>query len=187
LESDRPSLRRSRPTLALHPRDHCSPDATGLVHALRDQHPPAGRRFLILSEEFASVLHALKKGNGHLSPLLRCAWDSGHLATPIAGLDTHQHPQATATHISLIAHITQRELADNLHRTEAHNGFANRCLWAWVERSNCLPEGGNLGAHELTPIARELRRALDWAAATPEILSAAMPRRANSGRIATPP
>jgi hypothetical protein len=128
--------------------------ATGLVHALRDQPPPADGRFLVLSEEFASVLHTLKKGNGHLSPLLRCAWDSGHLPT----------------HISLIAHITQRELAQNLHRTEAHNGFANRCLWAWVERSNCLPEGGNLGAHELTPIARELRRALDWAAATPEIL-----------------
>jgi hypothetical protein len=82
----------------------------------------------------------------------------------------HQHLQATGTHISLIAHITQRELAQSLHRTEAHNGFANRCLWTWVERSNCLPEGGNLGANELSAIARELRRALDWTAATSEIV-----------------
>jgi hypothetical protein len=37
------------------------------------------------------------------------------------------------------------------------------------ERSNCLPEGGNLHANELSAIARE-RRALDWAVATPEIL-----------------
>jgi hypothetical protein len=37
----------------------------------------------------------------HLSPLLRCAWDSGHLPT----LDMHHHLQATATHISLIAHM----------------------------------------------------------------------------------
>jgi hypothetical protein len=82
----------------------------------------------------------------------------------------HQHLHATGTHISLIAHITQRELAQNLHRTEAHNGFANRCLWTWVQRSNCLPEGGNLSPNALSAVARELRRALDWAAAAPEVL-----------------
>jgi hypothetical protein len=69
-----------------------------------------------------------------------------------------------------ISNITQRELAQSLHRTEAHNGFANRCLWTWVQRSNCLPEGGNLSANALSAVARELRRALDWASATPEIL-----------------
>ena len=82
----------------------------------------------------------------------------------------HQHLQATGSHISLIAHITQREFAQNLHRTEAQNGFANRCLWAWVQRSDCLPEGGSLSGGDLSPVAHELRRALDWAAATPEIL-----------------
>jgi hypothetical protein len=140
--------------------------ASGLVYALRDQQPPTDRRLLALSEEFASVLHTLKRANGHLSPLLRCAWDSGHLPT----LDMHQHLQATGTHTSLIAHITQRELAQNLHRSEAHNGFANRCLWAWVQRSNCLPEGGNLSPNELSAVACELRRALDWATAAPEVL-----------------
>jgi hypothetical protein len=140
--------------------------ATGLLHALRDQQPPTDRRLLALSEEFASVLHTLKSGRGHLSPLLRCAWDHGRLPTP----DMQQHLCATETHISLIAHITQRELAHNIHGTEAQNGFANRCLWAWVHRSNCLPDGGSLSAADLAPIARELRHALDWAAATPEIL-----------------
>jgi hypothetical protein len=140
--------------------------ANSLVDALRDRQPPTDLRLLALSEEFASVLHTLKSGNGHLSPLLRYAWDSGHLST----LDMHQNLQATGTHISLIGHITQRELTRNLHRTEAQNGFANRCLWVWVQRSNCLPEGGSLCADDLAPIARELRRALDWATATPEIL-----------------
>ena len=140
--------------------------ASGLVHALRDQQPPTDRRLLALSEEFASVLHTLKRANGHLSPLLRCAWDSGHLPN----LEMHQNLQATGTHISLIAHITQRELAQHLSRTEAQNGFANRCLWTWVQRGNCLPEGGSLSAADLSPVARELRRALDWTAATPEIL-----------------
>jgi hypothetical protein len=140
--------------------------ASGLVYALRDQQPPTDRRLLALSEEFASVLQALKRANGHLSPLLRCAWDTGHLPT----LDMHQHLQATGTHISLVAHITQRELTENLDRNQAHNGFANRCLWTWVQRSNCLPDGGSLSANELSAVARELRRAVDWATATPEVL-----------------
>jgi hypothetical protein len=129
-----------------------------LIYALRDQQPSTDRRLLALSEEFAAVLHSLRRNKGHLSPLLRCAWDSGDLRS-LNGL----HPiQATGTHISLIAHITQRELAENLHPTEAHNGFANRCLWTGVQRSQCLPEGGNMDAHELSAVAAELRRALDW-------------------------
>jgi hypothetical protein len=140
--------------------------ASGLVHALRDQEPPTDRRLLALLEEFASVLHTLKRANGHLSPLLRCAWDSGDLPN----VEMHQNLRATGTHISLIAHITQRELTQNLPRTETQNGFANRCLWTWVQRGNCLPEGGSLSAGDLSPVAGELRRALDWAAATPEIL-----------------
>ena len=140
--------------------------ANGLVSALRDQQSPTDRRLLVLSEEFSSVLHTLKCGNGHLSAMLRCAWDSGDLSTP----DMQQYLRATGTHISLVAHITQRELAEHLRRTEAHNGFANRCLWTWVHRCSCIPDGGSLSAGDLAPIARELRHALDWATAAPEIL-----------------
>jgi hypothetical protein len=129
-----------------------------LIHALRDQQPATDRRLLVLSEEFAAILHSLARARGHLSPLLRCAWDNGDLRS----LDGRSPIQASGTHISLVAHITQRELAQHLHPTEAHNGFANRCLWTLVQRSQCLPEGGNLGAHELSAVAAELRRALDW-------------------------
>jgi hypothetical protein len=129
-----------------------------LIYALRDQQPATDRRLLAFSEEFAAVLHSLRRNKGNLSPLLRCAWDSGDLRS----LDGRHPIQATRTHISLIAHITQRELTENLHPTEAHNGFANRCLWTAVQRSQCLPDGGNLDAHELSAVASELRRALDW-------------------------
>ena len=129
-----------------------------LIYALRDQHPATDRRLLAFSEEFAVVLHSLHRNKGHLSPLLRCAWDSGDLHS----LDGRRPIQATGTHVSLIAHITQRELTENLHPTEAHNGFANRCLWTAVQRSQCLPDGGSLGAPELSAVAAELRRALTW-------------------------
>src|ERR1700722_17425862 len=64
--------------------------ASALVHALRDQQPPTDRRLLALSEEFASILYSLKRAKGHLSPLLRNAWDSGDLLN----LDMQQHLQA---------------------------------------------------------------------------------------------
>jgi hypothetical protein len=136
--------------------------ASGLIHALRDEQLPTDRRLLLLSEEFASVLHVLGREKSHLSPLLRCAWDSGHLRT----LDRHQPLQATGTHISLVGHITQRELAQHLHRTDAHNGFVNRCLWTCVWRSQCLPEGGSPRPDDLSAIARELRRTVDWVSNT---------------------
>jgi len=142
--------------------------AAGLVHALRDQQPPTDRRLLAVAEEFASILHTIKRAQGHLSSLLRCAWDNGHLRM----LDGSDPLRATNTHISLIAHITERELAQHLDPTEAHNGFANRCLWTSVHRSQCLPSGGALRAHELMPITHQLRQALDWAGtATDTVLS----------------
>jgi hypothetical protein len=129
-----------------------------LIFALRDQQSATDRRLLAFSEEFAAVHHSLRRNKGHLSPLLRCAWDNGDLRA----LDGRHPIQATRTHISLIAHITQRELTESFHPTEAHNGFANRCLWTQVRRSQCLPEGGNPDAQELSAVATELRRALDW-------------------------
>src|ERR1700722_6284509 len=152
-EVDRPWVAERVTTARLTP--------AALIYALRDQEPATDRRLLAVSEEFAAVLHSVPRAQGHLSPLLRCAWDGSDLRS-LAGL----HPiQATGTHISLIAHITQRELEENLRPTEAHNGFANRCLWTAVQRSQCLPEGGNLGAHDLSAVAAERRGALDWVAA----------------------
>jgi hypothetical protein len=136
--------------------------SSGLIHALRDEQPPTDRRLLLLSEEFASVLHVLGREKSHLSPLLRCAWDSGHLRT----MDRHQPLQATGTHISLVGHITRHELAQHLHRSDSHNGFVNRCLWTAVGRSQCLPEGSSPKPEELSALAHQLRRIVDWVSNT---------------------
>jgi hypothetical protein len=82
----------------------------------------------------------------------------------------HHQLRATGTHLSLIAHITPRELTQTFQRDQAHNGFANRCLWTWVERSNCLSSGGSAPAEELSAIAGTLRSAVAWATARPQIL-----------------
>jgi hypothetical protein len=138
--------------------------ARGLIAMLGRQ--TGDRRLLLLAEELASVLHTMGRSRSQLSPLLRCAWDSATLRM----LDRDRLMQASGGHLSLIGHITQRELAESLHRTEAHNGFANRCLWACVQRTGCLPDGGSVDPQALSAIARGLRKAVEWAQAQPEIL-----------------
>ena len=108
-----------------------------ILHALRDQLPVTDRRLFLLSEEFASVLHALGREAGQLSPLLRCAWDGGDLRAQ----NGHRPVQVTAAHISIVGHVTKAELAHHLSHTESTNGFANRCLWTSVHRSKSLPDG----------------------------------------------
>jgi hypothetical protein len=142
------------------------PTAYGITHALRDQQPATDRRLFLLAEEFASVLHMLGQRTGQLSPLLRCAWDGGGLSVQNGNRLLH----ASGAHLSLVAHITESELAQYLSRTEAHNGFANRCLWTSVRRSQSLPEGGALPPDQLSSLARELRRTLNWAQSQTEIL-----------------
>jgi hypothetical protein len=142
------------------------PSALGIMNALRDQDPPTDRRLFLLAEEFASVLHMLGQRTGQLSPLLRCAWDGGDLAVSNGSYLF----QATNAHLSLVAHITESELAQHLTRIETHNGFANRCLWTSVHRGQSLPEGGSLPPDRLSALARELRRTLDWAQTPTEIL-----------------
>ena len=147
------------------------PTANSILHALRDQQPVTDRRLFLLSEEFASVLHVLGRETGQLSPLLRCAWDGGDLCAH----DGHRPVQATGAHISIVGHVTQSELAHHLSRTESHNGFANRCLWTSVRRSKSLPEGGSLPPEQLSAVACELRRTLDWVRGQNEILFSRTP------------
>ena len=112
------------------------------------------------------MLHVLGQRTGQLSPLLRCAWDGGNLS---AGNGRHLL-QATRAHISLVGHVTQSELAHHLTRVESHNGFANRCLWASVRRSNSLPEGSTVPPEQLAAVARELHRSLNWVQSQTELL-----------------
>jgi hypothetical protein len=113
-------------------------------------------RLLLLAEEFASVLHVLAQQHSLLSPLLRCAWDGGNLTR-------HDHDgESNTAHLSLVGHITQAELAPLFGRPESHNGFANRCLWATVRRSQFLPDGGRVPEDEQTALANNLREAFDW-------------------------
>ncbi|MFQ6026921.1 MAG: DUF3987 domain-containing protein [Dehalococcoidia bacterium] len=97
------------------------------------------KRLLALETEFASVLKVLAREGSTLSPLIRQAWDTGELQSLTKNSPAH----ATGAHISIIGHVTIRELRKYLAETEAANGFGNRFLWVCVKRSKLLPEGGD--------------------------------------------
>ena len=117
------------------------------------------KRFLCLESEFASVLKVAEREGNTLSPVVRNAWDSGNLRT----LTKNTPAKATASHVSIIGHITEEELRRYLTTTETCNGFANRFLWVCVRRSKYLPEGGRLTDDMLRPFAARLAEALEAA------------------------
>ena len=77
--------------------------------------------------------------------------------------------RATGAHISLIVHITKDELGRRFTRTEMANGFGNRIMWGYVERSKFLPEGGCVPPEEFEAIAGRFGRAVSFAKEVGEI------------------
>ncbi len=77
--------------------------------------------------------------------------------------------KATGAHISIIGHITHEELAAELTKTDAANGFGNRFLWSCVRRSKLLPRGGNLQESHYQPLRQRLTQALQYAADVSDI------------------
>jgi hypothetical protein len=114
----------------------------GLVFGVRDADGDdpgePDKRLLIVEQEFAGALAAMRREGSTLSARLREAWDHGTL-TPMTKRD---RLRATDSHVAIIAHITEVELLRLLSETDRANGFANRFLFALVKRSKFLP-GGN--------------------------------------------
>ena len=123
------------------------------------------KRLLVTEPEFAGVLKQTERHGNTLSPVLRCAWDSGDLRS----MTKNSPGKATGAHISVIGHITADELKRLLSATESANGFANRFLWCCVGRSKLLPEGGTPDLGAVATVERELVGVLDFARGVGEI------------------
>jgi hypothetical protein len=117
------------------------------------------KRLLIYEPEFANVLKQTERQGNVLSATLRQAWDTGVLRT----LTKNTPVKATGAHVSIAGHITVEELRRCLSATESANGFANRFLWACVDRSKLLPEGGEPDARALADVQGRLAEAVSFA------------------------
>jgi hypothetical protein len=117
------------------------------------------KRLLVVEPEFASTLTVINREGNILSAVIRQAWDDGALS-PL----TRNNPiKSTGAHITLITFITSQELLSRLDDTSKGNGFANRFLWALVERSKELPEGAMVSAEIISSLTDKLSRAVQCA------------------------
>jgi len=132
---------------------------TGEYETYIANHGVPDKRLLIIEAEFANVLKVMTREGNTLSPVIRCAWDSGNLRT----MTKNSPAKATNAHISIVGHITRDELRRLLTQTESANGFANRICWLAVKRSKCLPDGGAIHTVNFDDIIADLLSALDFA------------------------
>lgn len=113
-------------------------------------------RLLVREGEFARVLRAAGRQGSNLSAVMRAAWDGDRLEARSRARTS----VADGVSVSIVADITGEELKRELSSVEMANGFGNRFLWFFAERSKLLPEGGGLPEAQHRALARELGRCL---------------------------
>lgn len=123
------------------------------------------KRLTLAETEFASLLKVLSRDGNTLSPVIRNAWDTGDLST----LTKNQPAKSTGAHVSILGHVTKTELNRYLADTEAANGFGNRILWVFVQRSKILPRGGTPNALTLELARTQLRESIEYAKVAGEL------------------
>jgi Protein of unknown function (DUF3987) len=128
------------------------------------------KRLCLVATELGEILTVMSREGNTLSAVLRNAWDDGNLTT----VTKNSPARATDAFISIIGHVTRDELRKLLGQTESANGFGNRFLWVLVNRSKCLPEGGDLPP--LGDIVIELRKAIEFARNTDKLVRTASAR-----------
>ena len=115
----------------------------GLVALMHDgyrqarQDVPAieDKRLWVLESEFANVLHQGRRDGNTLSAALRDCWDGVDLKPATKSNRLY----ASQPHVCLSGAITPSELTGLMSTREFTNGFANRFLMIWAERTRILP------------------------------------------------
>ena len=138
---------------------------TGAVNEVLADSGISDKRLFIMEGELAQALKVISREGNTLSPVVRNAWDSGNLQT----LTKNSPIRATGAHISIIGHITKRELLRTLNETDTFNGLANRFLWFCVRRSKCLPFGGDFSRIDLDMLTKKLHEAVEFAKTAGEV------------------
>lgn len=115
------------------------------------------KRALVFEEEFSKPLKVMRREGSILSETLRAAWDGAVLSNRTKG----KRLEARKAHISILGHITEEELQEEMSSVSVFNGFANRFLWIYTERSKSLPFGG--GDVPLAPLVKTLHDSLIYA------------------------
>lgn len=107
----------------------------GFTEGKNKVEPIDDKRLIVFESEFANILHQGKRDGNTLSTALRDAWDGVSLRPATK----NNRIWASNPHIALAGGITPSELKSLLATRELTNGFANRFLMIWAERTKILP------------------------------------------------
>lgn len=93
------------------------------------------KRLWVVESEFANVLHQGRRDGNTLSAALRDCWDGVDLKPATKSNRLY----ASQPHLCLSGAISPGELTGLMSARELTNGFANRFLMIWAERTRMLP------------------------------------------------
>lgn len=93
------------------------------------------KRLWVVESEFANVLHQGRRDGNTLSSALRDCWDGVDLKPATKS----NRIFASNPHVCLSGAISPSELTGLMSARELTNGFANRFLMIWAERTRMLP------------------------------------------------
>jgi hypothetical protein len=110
------------------------------------------KRLCVIDEEFAAALSCTKREGNTLSTIIRQFWDYGN----IEPLTKSNRIKATGAHVCIVTHITNVELQQKMHETEALNGFGNRFLWICARRQGLVPRPQTMPDHEVDVLHRQI-------------------------------
>lgn len=107
----------------------------GYQQGRRDVPAIEDKRLWVVESEFANVLHQGRRDGNTLSAALRDCWDGVDLKPATKSNRLYaSHP-----HVCLSGAISPSELTALMGARELTNGFANRFLMIWAERTRMLP------------------------------------------------
>lgn len=155
---------------------HGSNSSAGLINLVRDpmraRNPETGedeevdpgcidkqKRALIQLSEYATLLRTFERTADTTSATFRDMWDSAKLENISKG----NRATATKYHASLLGHCTPNELRTQLDGVSVANGFLNRHLAVWSERSKVIPSPKRVDDMVKASFVIRLRDAIDFA------------------------
>ncbi len=114
------------------------------------------KRALWIESEFGSTLTLKGRDGNWLDGVIKKFWETGTVQS-----GTKANPsRCTDAHVSIIGHVTIKELLRKLSDIDVAGGFANRFLWICSRRSKLLPHPGHFSLLEFDELIARVRCAL---------------------------
>jgi hypothetical protein len=115
------------------------------------------RRLCVIEDEFGRVLHTSKRLGSVTKDVYKSMWDTGSTANITAS----SKKIVTGATLSFISHVTPTELQTDTTDSDFLNGFLNRFILIYAERTQDLPEAQGLTNRKLYSLREHLQCALE--------------------------